>query len=105
MLPADISFSQCFSTGCPRSTVDPQVLVTIAIGLSNLLQTERLLSCASIARAIALMMEAASTSETSITFYQTTWRNNPEDSHLCTRRRENLKSDENIALLQLAIFV
>jgi hypothetical protein len=30
----------------------------------------------------ALMMEAASTSETSVNFYQTTQRNNPEDSHL-----------------------
>jgi hypothetical protein len=28
------------------------------------------------------MEEAASTSETSVNFYQTTWRNNPEDSHL-----------------------
>jgi hypothetical protein len=27
---------------------------------------------------IALMMEAAGTSETSVNFYQTTWRNNPE---------------------------
>jgi hypothetical protein len=36
------------------------------------------------------MMEAASTSETSINFYQTT-RRSPEDSHLHTRRRENLK--------------
>jgi hypothetical protein len=41
---------------------------------------------------IALMMEAASTSETSVNFYQTTRRYNPEDSHLHTRRRENLKS-------------
>jgi hypothetical protein len=32
-------------------------------------------------KAIALMMDAASTSETSVNFYQTTWRNNPEDSH------------------------
>jgi hypothetical protein len=32
--------------------------------------------------AIALMTEAESTSETSVTFYQTTRRNNPEDSHL-----------------------
>jgi hypothetical protein len=32
--------------------------------------------------AIALMMEAASTSEMSVNFYQTTWRYNPEDSHL-----------------------
>jgi hypothetical protein len=41
---------------------------------------------------IALMMEAALTSETSVKFYQTTRRNNPEDSHLHTRRRENIKS-------------
>jgi hypothetical protein len=38
------------------------------------------------------MMEAASASETSINYYLTTRRNNPEDSHLHTRRRENLKS-------------
>jgi hypothetical protein len=30
----------------------------------------------------ALMMEAASTSGTLVNFYQTTWCNNPEDSHL-----------------------
>jgi hypothetical protein len=30
---------------------------------------------------IALMMEAASTPETSVNVYQTTWRNNPEGSH------------------------
>jgi hypothetical protein len=41
---------------------------------------------------IALMMEAASISETSVNFYQTTRRNNPEDSHLHTRRRKNQKS-------------
>jgi hypothetical protein len=33
-------------------------------------------------RAIALMMEAARTSETLVNFYQTTRRYNPEDSHL-----------------------
>jgi hypothetical protein len=33
---------------------------------------------------IALMMEAASTSETAVNFYQTTRHNNPEDSHLQT---------------------
>jgi hypothetical protein len=38
------------------------------------------------------MMEAASTSETSVNFYQTTRRNDPEDSHLYIRRREILKS-------------
>jgi hypothetical protein len=36
--------------------------------------------------------EAANTSETSVKFYQTTRRNNPEDSNFHTRRRENLKS-------------
>jgi hypothetical protein len=40
----------------------------------------------------ALMMEAARTSETLVNFYQTTRRYNPEDSHLRTHRRENLKS-------------
>jgi hypothetical protein len=40
----------------------------------------------------ALMMKAASTSETLVNFYQTTRRNNPDDNHLHTRRRGNLKS-------------
>jgi hypothetical protein len=31
---------------------------------------------------VALMMEATSTSETSVNFYQTTRLNKPEDSHL-----------------------
>jgi hypothetical protein len=34
----------------------------------------------------------AMTSETLVNFYQTTRRYNPEDSHLRTHRRENLKS-------------
>jgi hypothetical protein len=41
---------------------------------------------------IALMMEAAGTSETLVQLYQTTRCYNPEDSHLHTHRRENLKS-------------
>jgi hypothetical protein len=41
---------------------------------------------------IALKMEAARTSEMLANFYQTTRRYNPEDSHLRTHRRENLKS-------------
>jgi hypothetical protein len=31
---------------------------------------------------MALMMEAARTSETLVNFYQTAWRYNPEDSHV-----------------------
>jgi hypothetical protein len=41
---------------------------------------------------IALMMEAARTSETLVNFYQTTRRYDPEDSHIRTHRLENLKS-------------
>jgi hypothetical protein len=41
---------------------------------------------------IVLMMEAVSTSKTSVNFYDTTRRNIPEDSHLHICRRENLKS-------------
>jgi hypothetical protein len=41
-----------------------------------------------------MMMEATSTSETSVNFYQTAWSNNPEDSHFRTRRRENLISHQ-----------
>jgi hypothetical protein len=51
-----------------------------------------------IIRAIALMMKAVSTSETSVNFYQATRRNNPEDSHLHTRRRENLKSHKLLVI-------
>jgi hypothetical protein len=40
---------------------------------------------------IALMMDAASTSETSVNFYQTTQCNIPQDSHLQTYCHENLK--------------
>jgi hypothetical protein len=42
--------------------------------------------------AIALMMETARTSEMSVNFYQTTRRYNPEDRHLRTHRRDNLKT-------------
>jgi hypothetical protein len=41
---------------------------------------------------ITLMMEAASTSETSVNFYQTTQRSIPEDSHLHAHSRQKLKS-------------
>jgi hypothetical protein len=37
-------------------------------------------------------MEAVSFSETFFNIYQTAQYNMPEDSHLYTRRRENLKS-------------
>jgi hypothetical protein len=40
------------------------------------------------------MMEAITSSKTSVNFYQTTCHNIPEDSHLHTRRRENLKTQQ-----------
>jgi hypothetical protein len=46
----------------------------------------------SIIRAIALMMEVISTSESVVSMYQTTRRDILEDSHLHTCRRDNLKS-------------
>jgi hypothetical protein len=52
-------------------------------------------------RAIALMMEAVSTSETSVNFYQTTWRNISEDSHHYNLLRENLKSHHGEKLLKI----
>jgi hypothetical protein len=51
------------------------------------------------------MIKAASTSETSVNFYQTTRRNNPEDSHIHTRRRENLKSTSDLSFCFLFCFV
>jgi hypothetical protein len=49
---------------------------------------------------IALMMDAARTSETLVNFYQTTRRYNPKDSHLRTHRGENLKSYEEVSVAQ-----
>jgi hypothetical protein len=43
---------------------------------------------------LVLMMEAVSTSETSVNFYHTTRRKIPEDSHLHIHRRENQKSHQ-----------
>jgi hypothetical protein len=39
------------------------------------------------------MMEAARTSETLVNFYKTTWRSNPEDSHLRRKIRPSNGSD------------
>jgi hypothetical protein len=46
-----------------------------------------------------LMMEAASTSEMPENFYQTTWHNNPEDSHLHNCCQKNLKSHSEYVVL------
>jgi hypothetical protein len=48
---------------------------------------------------LALMMEAANTSEMSVKFYQTIRRNDRENSHPHTRRRENLKSHKKFSFI------
>jgi hypothetical protein len=62
---------------------------TAIISVNNINQ---LIFTVSIIRALTLMMEAVSTSETSVSFYQATRRNITEDRPLHTRRPENLKS-------------
>jgi hypothetical protein len=41
---------------------------------------------------LALLMEAVNTSETSVDFYHTTWRSNPEDSHLQVKYIRNKRT-------------
>jgi hypothetical protein len=54
---------------------------------------------------IALMIEATSSSETSVNFYQTTRCYNPEASHLHIRRRENLKSQNVVHCSEIITLV
>jgi hypothetical protein len=42
------------------------------------------------------MMEAVSTSETSVDFYQTTRRNIPKDSHFHIRRRKSMSTKRDL---------
>jgi hypothetical protein len=56
--------------------------------------------CSLVKGRIALTMEATRTSETLVNVYQTTRRYNPEDSHLRTHRRENLKSYKIVFVYQ-----
>jgi hypothetical protein len=58
----------------------------------------------SLVEVIALMMKAASTSETSVNSYQTTRRYSPEDSHLHTHRREGSKCHKYCCCISLGIF-
>jgi hypothetical protein len=48
---------------------------------------------------IALITETASASGTSVNVHQSTRRYNPDDSHLYSRRRENLKSHLHLIML------
>jgi hypothetical protein len=48
-----------------------------------------------------LIMESPGTSEMSVDFYQATWPNNLEDSHLHTHLRENLREVTVVTTLKL----
>jgi hypothetical protein len=41
--------------------------------------------------------------EMSVNFYQTSRRNNPKESHLHTRRRENLRSNTHLSRMPLCL--
>jgi hypothetical protein len=60
-----------------------KMVVFWAVAPYNLIEIYRRFrgACDSIIKAISLTMEAASTSEMSVNFYQTIWRNSSEDSH------------------------
>jgi hypothetical protein len=47
--------------------------------------------------------KAASTSEMSLNFHQTTQHNHPEDSHIHTHRHENLKSQASASKQDVAM--
>jgi hypothetical protein len=49
------------------------------------------------------MMESASTSEMLIIFYQTTRFNSPENNHIYSCRRENLKPQLTVITIMTAI--
>jgi hypothetical protein len=52
----------------------------------------------------ASIIRAVSTSDMLVNFYQTTKHNNPEDHHLHTHRRENLKSHFSHTFLEFVEF-
>jgi hypothetical protein len=54
---------------------------------------------------IILMMEAISTSEMSVNFYQSTWCNIPEDNDLHTHCCENLKSHRENLIFRSACHI
>jgi hypothetical protein len=91
-----------FETGFAAVNNEPQVKINIRlcslIGLATtgVLQDGCLLECSVQSGITRTMMEAVSTSKTSLNFYQTTRRSIPEDSHLHTRRCKNLKSHQQV---------
>jgi hypothetical protein len=71
-----------------RNRLRKKMAVFWVVAPCSLVEVYRRFRGASIIR----VMEAASTSETLVNIYQTTWCNNPEDSHPHNRSCENLKS-------------
>jgi hypothetical protein len=89
----------CTSVFCVQPELFLKMAVFWVVGLCNLVEVYRRFRGACCLHHQG--DEAASTSATSVDLYQTTWRNNPEDSRLRTHRRENLKSHLEWFLLSL----
>lgn len=53
---------------------------------------------------MALLMKEVWTLEMSVSFYQTTWPNIPEDCHLYAHRLENMKSQQSSCLSHISCF-
>jgi hypothetical protein len=63
------------------------------VALCSVVDIYRLLEELTASFTRVLIMEAVNSSESPVNIHQTTWCNIPEDSHLHTLRRENLKSN------------
>jgi hypothetical protein len=64
-----------------------------------------LAACISWIQGPALMMKVASTSETSVKFYQCAMRNDTQERHLHSRRLENLRSHNHNPIISIPVFL
>jgi hypothetical protein len=92
--------NSCKSTVCPKKIYIGENRRWLSSGLLRRVVSYKITEVSEMLAAFiirdALMTEVAIMSETSVILYQTTRRNNPEDSHLRTCRRKNLKSHKKM---------
>jgi hypothetical protein len=88
----------CVSVGFDVLTaVNTKMAVFWVVAPCSLVEVYEVLDASNIRAMIALMMETERTSETLVNFYQTTWRYNPEDSHLlCTCSSRSSLSEDHL---------
>jgi hypothetical protein len=83
-----VNLLPAFSSCLPPAFYIPETLLTLKMAVfcaaapCSLLEVNDVSEVLAASIIIALMTEAANTSQMSVNFYQTTRRNNPEDSHL-----------------------